>query len=119
MYATSIGCSPPIDKCAAFSPLCNQFLFEITFILLSTKVFESKKLKLDFAISLYTIFSVASHAQSRTNVKEAKKLIEECGFRMILADDLEEAATKAVGVAEIAMQAELINVGVRFEGVTS
>ena len=54
-----------------------------------------------------------------TNVKEAKKLIEECGFRMILADDLEEAATKAVGVAEIAMQAELINVGVRFEGVTS
>jgi succinyl-CoA synthetase beta subunit len=53
-----------------------------------------------------------------TNVKEAKKLIEECGFRMILADDLEEAATKAVGVAEIAMQAELINVGVRFEGVT-
>ena len=39
-----------------------------------------------------------------TNVKEAKKLIEECGFRMILADDLEEAATKAVGVAEIAMQ---------------
>lgn len=51
-----------------------------------------------------------------TNVKEAKTLIEGCGFRMILADDLEDAATKAVGVAEIAMQAELIQVGVKFEG---
>jgi succinyl-CoA synthetase beta subunit len=51
-----------------------------------------------------------------TNVKEAKALIEGCGFRMILADDLEDAATKAVGVAEIAKQAELINVGVKFEG---
>jgi succinyl-CoA synthetase beta subunit len=34
---------------------------------------------------------------------------------MILADDLEDAATKAVGVAEITKQAELINVGVKFE----
>jgi hypothetical protein len=29
---------------------------------------------------------------------------------------LEDAATKAVGVAEIAKQAELIKVGVKFEG---
>ena len=52
-----------------------------------------------------------------TNVKEAKTLIEGCGFRMILADDLEDAATKAVGVAEIAMQADKIKVDVKFEGL--
>jgi len=52
-----------------------------------------------------------------TNVEQAKTLIEGCGFRMILADDLEEAATKAVGVADIAAQAEKINVGVKFDGL--
>lgn len=51
-----------------------------------------------------------------TNVKEAKTLIEGCGFKMILAEDLEDAATKAVGVAEIANQAAKIQVGVAFEG---
>ena len=51
-----------------------------------------------------------------TNVEEAKTLIEGCGFRMILAEDLEDAAVKAVGVAEIAAQAEKIQVGVQFEG---
>jgi succinyl-CoA synthetase beta subunit len=51
-----------------------------------------------------------------TNVKEAKILIEASGFRMILADDLDDAAEKAVGVAEIAEQAEKIKVGVKFEG---
>jgi succinyl-CoA synthetase beta subunit len=35
---------------------------------------------------------------------------------MILAEDLEDAAEKAVGVAEIAAQAEKIQVGVKFEG---
>ncbi|KAL3914243.1 MAG: hypothetical protein SGILL_006180 [Bacillariaceae sp.] len=51
-----------------------------------------------------------------TNVDEAKTLIEGCGFKMILADDLEDAATKAVGVADIAAQASKIQVGVKFEG---
>jgi succinyl-CoA synthetase beta subunit len=51
-----------------------------------------------------------------TNVKEAKLLIEGCGFKMILADDLEEAALKAVGVAEIVNRASKISVGVQFEG---
>jgi succinyl-CoA synthetase beta subunit len=51
-----------------------------------------------------------------TNVKEAKILIESSGFRMILADDLEDAAEKAVGVAEIVTQAEKIQVGVKFSG---
>lgn len=50
-----------------------------------------------------------------TNVDKAKTLIEGCGFRMILADDLEDAATKAVGVADIAAQAEKISVDVKFE----
>ena len=51
-----------------------------------------------------------------TNVDEAKQLIDGCGFRMILADDLEDAASKAVGVAEIAKQAESLHLGVKFEG---
>lgn len=50
-----------------------------------------------------------------TNVEEAKKLIQECGFKMILADDLEDAAIKAVGVAEIISQAQKININVTFE----
>ena len=50
-----------------------------------------------------------------TNVKEAKNLIEGCGFRMILVDDFEEAATKAVSVAKISSQAEEINVDGVFE----
>ena len=37
-----------------------------------------------------------------TNAKEAKALIEGCDFEMTLADDLEDAAIKAVSVAEIA-----------------
>lgn len=51
-----------------------------------------------------------------TNVKEAKTLIEGCGFHMTLAEDLEDAAVKAVGVADIAAQAAKIQVGVKFEG---
>jgi succinyl-CoA synthetase beta subunit len=52
-----------------------------------------------------------------TNVKEAKILIESSGFHMILADDLEDAAEKAVGVAGIVAQAEKIAVGVAFDGI--
>jgi len=52
-----------------------------------------------------------------TNVNEAKQLIEGCGFRMILAEDLEDAAEKAVGVAEIVSQAQKIKVGLKFEGL--
>lgn len=52
-----------------------------------------------------------------TNVEEARKLIEGCGFRMILADGLEDAAEKAVGVAEIVKQAQKIQVGLKFEGL--
>lgn len=51
-----------------------------------------------------------------TNVAAAKTMIEGCGFKMILAEDLEDAAKKAVGVAEIAAQAAKIQVGVQFEG---
>ena len=51
-----------------------------------------------------------------TNVKEAKILIEASGFHMILAEDLEDAAEKAVGVADIVSQAQNIKVGVNFAG---
>ena len=51
-----------------------------------------------------------------TNVNEAKTLIKGCGFHMTLADDLEDAAIKAVGVAEIASQAAKIRVGIKFDG---
>jgi len=52
-----------------------------------------------------------------TNVEEGKALIEGCGFRMILADDLEDAAVKAVGVAEIAKRANDLQLGIKFEGL--
>ena len=52
-----------------------------------------------------------------TNVNEARTLIEGCGFKMILADDLEDAAEKLIGVAEISVQVEQIQVGVKFEGL--
>lgn len=44
-----------------------------------------------------------------TNVNEAQKLIQASGFRMIVVDDLEEAATKAVAVASIVQQASLVS----------
>jgi succinyl-CoA synthetase beta subunit len=44
-------------------------------------------------------------------------MIEGCGFRMILADDLEDAAEKAVGVAEIAKRAAQLSIGVKFTGL--
>merc|ERR1712113_27040 len=50
-----------------------------------------------------------------TNVEVAKNIIEGSGFRMILADDLEDAAQKAVRIADIVKQAEDIQVGVSFE----
>jgi succinyl-CoA synthetase beta subunit len=53
-----------------------------------------------------------------TNVEQAKTMIEGCGFKMILANDLEDAAQKAVGVAEICAQAQKIHVGVEFDGLT-
>jgi len=53
-----------------------------------------------------------------TNVDAAKDLINGCGFRMILANDLDDAAEKAVGVAEIAKRAEALQLGIKFEGLT-
>ena len=52
-----------------------------------------------------------------TNVEQARTMIEGCGFKIILADDLEDAAQKAVGVAEICAQAQKIDVGVEFDGL--
>jgi len=52
-----------------------------------------------------------------TNVEEGKLLIEGSGFKMIVAEDLEDAAVKAVGVAEIVKQAQKIKLGVEFDGL--
>lgn len=49
-----------------------------------------------------------------TNVEEAKKLIEASGFRLIVTDDLEDAANKAVHVADIVRQAEEVALSVSF-----
>ena len=38
-----------------------------------------------------------------TNYEEGKALIEGCGYNILLVDDLDDAATKAVGVAELAV----------------
>ena len=50
-----------------------------------------------------------------TNVEEAKALIDGSGYRMILDDDLDQAAARAVKIADIVRQAEEISVGVTFE----
>ena len=50
-----------------------------------------------------------------TNVKEAKKLINTSGFKVILTDDLDDAAAKAVKMANIVRQAEEVAVDVKFE----
>ena len=42
--------------------------------------------------------------------------LQASGFRMIVTDDLEDAANKAVHVAEIVRQAELVALSVQFEG---
>ena len=39
-----------------------------------------------------------------TNVKEAKALIEGSGYRMIMTDNLDDAAAKAVKIADIVRQ---------------
>jgi succinyl-CoA synthetase beta subunit len=52
-----------------------------------------------------------------TNVEEARMLIDGCGFKMIMANDLEDAAKKVVGVAAISAQAKQIEVEVKFDGL--
>lgn len=49
-----------------------------------------------------------------TNVEEAVKLIEGSGFKMIVTDDLDDAANKACHVAEIVKRAEDVNLEVSF-----
>ncbi|KAF0695651.1 Aste57867_13545 [Aphanomyces stellatus] len=50
-----------------------------------------------------------------TNVEKARALIENSGFRMIVANDLDDAAQKAVKIADIVSQAEEVHVNVSFE----
>lgn len=50
-----------------------------------------------------------------TNMAEARTLIEQSGLRMIIADDLDEAAKKVVRVVEILKLAEAADVGVSFQ----
>lgn len=52
---------------------------------------------------------------SGTNVREARQLIEESGLRMVLTDNLEDAAMKAVRIADIVKQAEKVQVDVKFQ----
>ena len=47
-------------------------------------------------------------------MEEAKKLIEGCPHKMILTDDLDDAADKAVHVSEIVKRAEDVNLEVQF-----
>ncbi|EWM24301.1 succinate- ligase [Nannochloropsis gaditana] len=53
-----------------------------------------------------------------TNVDEAQKLIQASGFRMIVVDELEEAATKAVAIANIVKQAEDVKIDVQVNNPT-
>lgn len=48
-------------------------------------------------------------------MEQAKALMESSGYRMLMADDLDDAARKAVKIADIVQQAEKISVGVEFQ----
>lgn len=50
-----------------------------------------------------------------TNVEKARELIATSGFKMIMADDLDDAAEKAVKIADIVAQAEQVKLNVAFE----
>jgi len=50
-----------------------------------------------------------------TNVEKANELIHNSGLDMILADDLDDAAMKAVGVSEISKRASELQLGIKFE----
>jgi len=50
-----------------------------------------------------------------TNVAEAKKIMAESGLRILSADDLDEAALKAVNAAQILKIAENVGLDVSFE----
>lgn len=50
-----------------------------------------------------------------TNVEQATAAIEASEYRMLMANDLDDAALKAVRIADIVKQAEEISVGVSFE----
>lgn len=54
-----------------------------------------------------------------TNVEEAKKLIAGSGLKLIVTDDLDDAASKAVHVAEIVKQAEEVALEVQFGAADS
>jgi succinyl-CoA synthetase beta subunit len=49
-------------------------------------------------------------------VDQAVQLIKASGLKMIVTDDLEDAATKAVHVADIVRQAEEVRLNVQFTG---
>ena len=49
-----------------------------------------------------------------TNVEEAVNLIEASGIKMIVTNDLDDAATKAVTVADIITHAQNVNLDVSF-----
>jgi succinyl-CoA synthetase beta subunit len=50
-----------------------------------------------------------------TNVEEAKKLVNNSSHKMIVTDDLDEAATRAVNVANIVVEAQEAGLKVSFE----
>ena len=50
-----------------------------------------------------------------TRVNEAKELIDKSGLRIMLLNDLDEAAKRAVQVSQIVTLAKSASVGVKFE----
>lgn len=50
-----------------------------------------------------------------TNVELAQELIAQSGFKMIVANDLDDAAKKAVKIADIVTQAQEVDINVSFE----
>lgn len=62
----------------------------------------------------YTV-ALSTHTVPGTNVTEAKKIMEESQLRIISADNLDDAAQKAVQVARIVKSAREVHLRVTFE----
>ena len=48
-------------------------------------------------------------------MKEAKEIIEKCGLKIVMADDLEVASARAVKMAQIIDLASVAQLNVKFE----
>lgn len=76
---------------------------------------KNEKFSVPLVVRLQGIlFKIFDKYNLGTNSVKAKEILKESGLRIIPADDLDEAARKAVGVANIVQVAESVDIDVEF-----